>query len=101
MCDALTVIGCRYWVHIMQLTHPGETPMPSMRRPFHHALVLIIGLVPLFTIGVAAQDTATPSASPVAATPVATAGQHAWVELGPDGAVIARAISAAGCPFAV
>ncbi|HYH11937.1 MAG TPA: metallophosphoesterase [Thermomicrobiales bacterium] len=63
-------------------------------------------LLTLLAPGVTAQGEASPVASPAAegatpaagATPSASGGQHAWVELGPGGAVIARAISPAGCP---
>jgi len=83
--------------------------MVSTRRPRVPAL-LMVGLLAMFlslfpTVGTSQED-ATPSASPVAAeatpavaaTPAPAGEQHAWVELGPGGVVIARVVSPTGCP---
>jgi hypothetical protein len=71
----------------------------------HRALrFVLLALLALGAIApVAAQPEATPVASPVAtpepgATPVAATDLPAWIELGPGGAVTARAVAAGDCP---
>ena len=72
-----------------------------MHRALRIVLFMLIALSGAAT-ALAAQSEASPvpeSASPVAAaTPASAAGQAAWLELGPDNVVIARAIVDGPCP---
>lgn len=70
-----------------------------MHRALRLALLILIALAGAAPAAARQSATPAPGASPVPATaPMAAGQQVAWLEIGPDGAVIARAITAGACP---
>jgi predicted phosphodiesterase len=71
-----------------------------MHRALRIALLVLIALSGA-AVATAAQPGASPvpeTASPVAATPASAGQPAAWLELGPDNTIVARAISDGACP---